>query len=187
MFVYLGPLLVLASVPAFFLIVGSAGPLITIALLLLFLIGSEAISSRGPAPTPRPMIAIYRVLPVIYIPLQLATTLWAIGAASRATAVGYVSLLLAIGVTTGVFGVLCAHELVHGKNRAGRAWGAVMLTGMCYRHFRVAHIHGHHRYAGTERDSATARLGEGFYAFLIRTVAGQFQEAWHHERARTKA
>jgi alkane 1-monooxygenase len=187
MFVYLGPLLVLASVPAFFGLLGPAGPLLTIALLLLFLIGSEWITARGPAPPPRPMIAMYRALPVIYIPLQLLATVWAIDAASRAPLIGYASLLLAIGVTTGVFGVLCAHELVHGKSRAGRAWGGVMLTGMCYRHFRVAHIHGHHRYAGTERDSATARLGESFYAFLVRTVAGQFLEAWRHERARTKA
>ena len=31
---------------------------------------------------------------------------------------------------------------------------------------------------GHSRDSATARLGEGFYHFLLRTVAGQFLEAW---------
>ena len=59
-----------------------------------------------------------------------------------------------------------------------------MLTGMSYRHFRIAHIHGHHRWAGTEQDSATARLGEGFYHFLLRTVAGQFAEAWRFERQR---
>ncbi|MEI9933012.1 MAG: fatty acid desaturase [Rhizomicrobium sp.] len=32
--------------------------------------------------------------------------------------------------------------------------------------------------------SATARLGEGFYAFLVRTVSGQFRESWQFERAR---
>lgn len=184
MLVYLGPLVVLASVPAFFIAVGPAGPLLTIALLLVFLVGAEAISPRGHAPHPKSVPAIYRALPVLYVPLQLLATVWAIDAASRTNALGFVSLLLAIGVTTGVFGMLSAHELVHGKSRFGRMLGGVMLTGMCYRHFRIAHIHGHHRYAGTERDSATARLGEGFYAFLIRTVPGQFLEAWRHERLR---
>jgi alkane 1-monooxygenase len=59
-----------------------------------------------------------------------------------------------------------------------------MLSGMLYRHFRIAHVHVHHRWAATEHDSATARLGEGFYAFLARTVPGQFLEAWRFERRR---
>jgi alkane 1-monooxygenase len=120
------------------------------------------------------------------VPLQLAATVWAVNEAAHTSALGFASLLLAIGVTTGVFGMLAAHELVHGKSKSGRVLGTVMLTGMCYRHFRIAHLHGHHRYAGTARDSATARLGEGFYAFLLRTVAGQFREAWQHERLRSK-
>ncbi|MGH6871325.1 MAG: alkane 1-monooxygenase [Rhizomicrobium sp.] len=182
MFVYLGPFIVLGTVPAFCAVFGGAGSLLTVALLLLFLIGFEALSPHGPAPLPRG--AMYRLLPVIYVPLQLLAILWAIDAASRATELGFVSLMLAIGVTTGVFGMLCAHELVHSRSRFGRALGAAMLTGMCYRHFRVAHIHGHHRHAGTRRDSATARLGESFYAFLVRTVPGQFREAWRHERMR---
>jgi alkane 1-monooxygenase len=186
MFVYLGPLLVLASVPAFYVALGPAGPILTIALLLFFLIGAEAVSPRGRPPAAKRAPAIYRALPVIYVPLQLLAIVWAIDAASRATALGFVCLLLAIGVTTGVFGMLCAHELVHGKSRAGRVWGGLMLTGMCYRHFRIAHLYGHHRYAGTDRDSATARLGEGYYAFLLRTVAGQFGEAWRHEVLRSK-
>ncbi|HEY1631303.1 MAG TPA: alkane 1-monooxygenase [Rhizomicrobium sp.] len=186
MFVYLGPVFALASVPAFYEALGPAGPFLTIALLLFFLIGAEAVSPRGTPPAPRPTPAIYRTLPVIYVPLQLFAIAWATRESATASWLGYVSLLLAIGVTTGVFGMLCAHELVHGKSRAGRVWGALMLTGMSYRHFRIAHLYGHHRYAGTSRDSATARLGEGYYAFLIRTVIGQFGEAWAHERLRTK-
>jgi alkane 1-monooxygenase len=55
---------------------------------------------------------------------------------------------------------------------------------MTYRHFRIAHIHGHHRWAGTGKDAATARLGESFYRFLLRTLKGQFQEAWRFEQRR---
>jgi alkane 1-monooxygenase len=59
-----------------------------------------------------------------------------------------------------------------------------MLTGMTYRHFRVAHVYGHHRYAATERDAATARLSESFYHFLARTVPAQFVDAWHFDQNR---
>jgi alkane 1-monooxygenase len=46
-------------------------------------------------------------------------------------------------------------------------------------------VHGHHRWAATELDSTTARLGESFYAFLPRTIAGQFREAFCFEQKRT--
>jgi alkane 1-monooxygenase len=59
-----------------------------------------------------------------------------------------------------------------------------MLTAMGYRHFRIAHLHGHHRLAGTAKDAATARLGESFYHFLPRTLVGQFREAWQFEKQR---
>jgi alkane 1-monooxygenase len=185
MYAYIGPFLALASVPAFFLLLGPAGPFVTVALLLAFLIGAEWVSRRGPVPDAQSDPRAFRLLPVLYVPAQLGVTLWAIDAAARAGAIGFFALLFAIGITTGVFGMLAAHELVHGRSRAGQMLGGVMLTGMCYRHFRIAHIHGHHRYAGTVRDSATARLGEGFYAFLVRTVAGQTMEAWRHEQRRS--
>jgi len=51
-------------------------------------------------------------------------------------------------------------------------------------HFRIAHVYGHHRRAATFEDPASARLGEGLYAFLVRTVAGQFREAWSFEARR---
>ncbi|MBI3675740.1 MAG: alkane 1-monooxygenase [Proteobacteria bacterium] len=186
MLAYASPFLLLASVPLFFVFVGAAGPLLTIGLLLLALIGSEAISARGHVPRPAGSTQLYQLLPMIYVVAQLAVTLWAIATAAHASVLGFISLVFAIGVTTGVFGILCAHELVHGKGRLSHAFGTLMLTAMCYRHFRVAHIYGHHRYAGTARDCATARMGESFYAFLLRTVSGQWWEAWQHEQIRVR-
>jgi alkane 1-monooxygenase len=186
MLAYASPFLLLASVPMFFVFLGAAGPLVTIALLLLALIGAEAISRRGPAPRPAGSTELYQLLPMIYVVAQLGVTLWATAAAAHASLLGFVSLALAIGVTSGVFGILCAHELVHGKGRISHAFGTLMLTGMCYRHFRIAHIYGHHRYAATARDCATARLGESFYRFLVRTVTGQWLEAWRHEQRRVR-
>jgi alkane 1-monooxygenase len=126
----------------------------------------------------------YRFLPYLYIPAQIAVIVWAIIVSAHASALGIAALVVSVGLTTGIFGMLTAHEMIHSHDRFEQMWGAVMLTGMSYRHFRVAHVYGHHRYAATARDAATARLGEGFYRFLIRTVPSQIADAWQFEQAR---
>jgi alkane 1-monooxygenase len=184
---YAGPFLFALSIPAFHYLVGSWAPILTVVLMLAALIGAEGVSPRGAVPAPEVHARLFRLLPNLYVPIQLCVILWAVAVARGTNAVGLAALCLSVGVTTGVFGVLAAHELVHGHNKVEHALGLAMLTGMTYRHFRVAHIFGHHRWAATARDPATARLGEGFYAFLVRTVFGQFVEAWRIENRRTAA
>ena len=183
---YVGPFLFAISIP-FFHTFAPAGPFLTVGLLLLALIGAEAISPRGAVPFASPDTASFRWLPNLYVPAQLTVIGWAVAVASHTTGAGFAALALSVGVTTGVFGMLAAHELVHGHSKVEHALGLAMLTGMTYRHFRVAHIFGHHRWAATDRDPATARLGESFYAFLVRTVLGQFTDAWRIETARITA
>ena len=184
MILYAGPFLLLASIPAFYLGAGAAGPLLTIALLLAFLIGAEFVSPRGRVLKLGQGARNFRTLFYVYVPLQIACVVWATASAATASPLGFASLVLGTGVTTGVFGMLAAHELVHSRSKGERMLGAIMLSAMAYRHFRIAHVHVHHRYAATLRDSATARLGEGFYAFLLRTLPGQFLESWRFERVR---
>lgn len=185
---YCGPFLFLASIPFFFYCVGGCSPFATVGLLLAALIGAEWFSPRGGGEAESNLDSS-RVLPLLYIPMQLAVTGWALWAASKPAPwpVIYVSLVVSVGVTTGVFGVLAAHELAHSQNRLYRAMATAMLSAMTYRQFRIAHLYGHHRWAGTDRDAATARLGEGFYGFLVRTVSGQFAEAWNFEEHRRAA
>ena len=184
MILYAGPFLLLASIPAFFYGLGAWAPLLTVALLLAALVGAEFIAPRGDVLKLGDGKFNFRSLFYVYVPLQLASVVWATVTAAGASWPAFASLTLSVGITTGVFGMLAAHELVHSKSRGERILGAVMLTGMTYRHFRIAHVHVHHRYAATLKDSATARLGEGFYAFLLRTLAGQFLESWRFERQR---
>lgn len=187
MLLYGGPFLLLASIPAFYYALGPAGPLLTIGLLLAALIGAEFISPRGDVIPSALSRGYYRTLFYVCVLVQLGSISWVVAVSTQTTMLGIACLILSVGIATGVFGMLAAHELVHSRSRAERVLGCVMLSGMAYRHFRIAHVHFHHRYAATERDSATARLGEGFYAFLIRTVSGQFLEAWRFERARPGA
>jgi alkane 1-monooxygenase len=184
---YAGPFLFALSIPGLFYFVAPAAPVLTVVLLLAALIGAEGVSARGTVPEAAADAHAFRLLPILYVLVQTGVILWAVSVAPAVDAPAFASLALAVGVTTGVFGMLAAHELVHGHNRTEHALGLAMLTGMSYRHFRVAHIFGHHRWAATARDPATARLGEGFYAFLVRTVSGQFTDAWRIENRRIAA
>ena len=85
-----------------------------------------------------------------------------------------------------MFGFVAAHELIHSRDARDRALGLTFLASVFYMHFRIAHLHGHHRRAATVEDPASARLGEGLYAFLIRSIAGQFREAWQFETRRSR-
>jgi alkane 1-monooxygenase len=182
---YCGPFLFLASVPAFYYGLGPAGPFLSVALLLAALTAAELFAPRRDGPTIGDG-AGPRILALLYIPLQLAATVWGLYAVRQTDATGFAALVVGLGVTMGVFGVLAAHEAVHGGEAFAGFLGTALLTGMSYRHFRIAHIHGHHRWAGTENDAATARLGESFYHFLARTLVGQWREAWRFERQRRR-
>jgi alkane 1-monooxygenase len=130
-----------------------------------------------------------RWLPRIYIALQIAATIWAAALVAR-PATGLleaVGLALSAGVTTGVFGFVAAHEMIHSRNSRERALGLALLGSVFYMHFRIAHVYGHHRRAATDSDPASARLGEGLYAFLARSIVGQFREAWEFEQRRRGA
>ena len=184
---YAGPFAFALSIPALFYLGGPVTPVLTVLLLLAALIGAEGVSPRGAVPLAPPRVRSFRLLPSLYVPVQLGVILWAVSVARAVDAAAFAALALSVGVTSGVFGMLAAHELVHGHNRTEHALGLALLTGMSYRHFRVAHIFGHHRWAATARDPATARLGEGFYVFLGRTVVGQFADAWRIENRRIAA
>lgn len=97
------------------------------------------------------------------------------------------SLAVAMGTMAGVGGINIAHELLHRKARGDRALAELLMTWVCYPHFCVEHIAGHHRYVGTVRDPATARRGESVYRFVLRSVFGSFSEFWKRERRRCRS
>src|ERR1700759_679878 len=56
----------------------------------------------------------FRFLPVLYAPVQVAVTAWAVWASAdpHLTPLAFTGLMLADGIMAGVFGVLAAHELI---------------------------------------------------------------------------
>jgi alkane 1-monooxygenase len=156
----------------------------------LFLVGLDGWLGADGAAADLEGRTIPRWVPRLYLALQLALNICggALAARSSTTLLETVGLAVSCGVTTGVFGFIAAHELIHSPAPRERALGLALLASVFYMHFRISHVYGHHRRAGTLEDPATARLGEGLYAFLVRTIAGQFSEAWTFEaRRRSRA
>lgn len=180
---YCGPFLFLAGIPLLYYLAGPLWPVADIVLFLIALIAAERFSFRR-CPPQQPNLSRHCLLPKLYIPLQLGVIVWATHMAATASPLEFFGLAFSVGVVAGVFGMLCAHELAHSRGRVDRFIALAMLTGTSNRQFRIAHIFGHHRLAATGRDAATARLGEGFYMFLARTLPGQWRQAWEFERRR---
>jgi alkane 1-monooxygenase len=181
------PLFLLAVVPLAYG-VGEAASWLSVQVLFAGFVALEHVlgPDRGETAAGHPMLA-YRIPIWAYIAAQLAAILWGIAMASETATVGrLLSLAISTGAAAGVFGMLAAHEMIHSRQRGERALGLAMLAAVTYPHFRIAHLHGHHRRAATHEDPATARQGESAYRFVLRSVAGQFTEAWRYERRRTQ-
>jgi alkane 1-monooxygenase len=93
---------------------------------------------------------------------------------------------IAVGATGGMFGIPVAHELMHRRGALDRLLARALMTLFSYTHFCIEHVEGHHRNVATPADPATARLGEGLYAFLPRTVFGGWVDAWRIEAERLR-
>jgi alkane 1-monooxygenase len=168
------------------LALGGAWPLLAFALTPAALCGLDFGLGVEPDPGAVHETRISAMLPRLYVALQVALVI--IGAVRcarpEATALESAAAAAAVGVSVGVFGMLAAHDLVHRPGRADPWIGLTMLAFAGYMHFRIAHIHGHHVQGASREDPATARRGEGLYAFVVRSVAGQFAEAWRFEARR---
>ncbi len=88
-----------------------------------------------------------------------------------------------MGIVSGI-AINTAHELGHKRAGLERWLSKVALAQSGYGHFFIEHNRGHHVRVATPEDPASARLGESFWAFLPRTVAGSLRSAWGLERAR---
>lgn len=94
------------------------------------------------------------------------------------------AMLFAVGSTSGYSAIVVAHELIHRTSWWQRQIGRLLLCTTMYEHFATEHVYGHHVRIGTPADPATARFGESFKHFYLRTVPAQFKSAWRLEAKR---
>jgi alkane 1-monooxygenase len=122
----------------------------------------------------------YLFIPVQYAGLVFACYLWSSGDLSVLESVG---LALTMGVVGGI-AINTAHELGHKRDSMEKWLSRIALAQTGYGHFFIEHNRGHHVRVATPEDPASSRLGESFWAFLPRTVAGSLSSAWGIEAAR---
>jgi alkane 1-monooxygenase len=122
----------------------------------------------------------YLFIPVQYAGLIFACWLWADGGLSTVDSIG---LALTMAMVSGI-AINTAHELGHKRADLEKWLSKVALAQSGYGHFFIEHNRGHHVRVATPEDPASGRLGESFWAFLPRTVAGSLSSAWGLERAR---
>ncbi len=93
------------------------------------------------------------------------------------------ALAISIGCIGGI-GINTAHELGHKREENERWLSKIALAQSFYGHFYIEHNRGHHVRVATPEDPASSRLGENFYQFWPRTVAGSLKSAWRLEKRR---
>lgn len=180
---------------------------------IVFFIGADALLPRDLSEPPRMQFAALLNLP-LYLMLPLLallnfTVLWMFGsgdllgygawmkehagldlfAGREATThwVQWAGCVITVGLMNAVGGTVTGHELTH---RTGNAFdlfmGRWMLAFTCDTSFAIEHVYGHHVQVGTEADPATARRGESFYKFTVRSTIMSYVHAYQVERARLK-
>lgn len=124
--------------------------------------------------------AAFSALPVAYFT-------WIFGAwfvaAEPLSLNGYIAVLVANGLM-GAGALNTAHEVGHRRDKTSINVARYLLCLCGMGHFRIEHNLGHHVEVATKDDSATAMMGENFYAFVLHELPGGFKRAWRIEKTR---
>lgn len=93
--------------------------------------------------------------------------------------------VVSVGLMNAVGGTVTGHELTH---RTGKPFdmfmGRWMLAFTADTTFAIEHVYGHHVRVATPADPATARRGESFYQFTVRSTIMSYVHAFQIEKAR---
>ncbi len=95
-------------------------------------------------------------------------------------------LRILVGSSSGSSAIIVAHEFIHRANPIQKGLGHLLLISVCYDHFVIAHINGHHYKVATPEDIATARIDESFEQYWRRVYRAHFQFAWQFEQHRLR-
>ena len=91
--------------------------------------------------------------------------------------INLIVIRILVGTTSGSSALIVAHELIHRSQRHMQMLGKMLLYTVCYEHFLIAHLQGHHLSVATPEDIATAKLNEDFKTYWKRVTIGHFKYA----------
>ena len=115
--------------------------------------------------------------------IMLALIVWTIGQRSLGP-VGTAGLFMAVGLYFGQASNASAHELIHKSDRSLHQLRQWIYVSMLYGRHTSAHVLIRRRLVVTPDNPATARLGEGFWAYGPRAWGSEFRQGFLAETAR---
>ena len=150
-----------------------------------FLVGADPSNPPDEAVPALEADPYYRWCVYAFVPFQYLVTIWAVWqfAYGGLGPLALAGLTVSLGILSGT-AINTAHELGHKPTELERWLSKLALAPVAYGHFYVEHNRGHHRRVATPGDPASARMGEGFWRFLPRTVFGSLRSAWALEAGR---
>jgi alkane 1-monooxygenase len=134
--------------------------------------------------TPHADLFWYRLITIIWAPIQFAVIFGAIYFVTQVElrTGEFIGLAISVGILSGSFGIVYAHELMHQRPAFERHLGDILMCMALYGHFRSEHLLVHHKYVATPKDTVTARYNEGFHRFIKRVIVDGVPSAWNAER-----
>ncbi|NVJ96549.1 MAG: alkane 1-monooxygenase [Alphaproteobacteria bacterium] len=123
----------------------------------------------------------------VFLTLPFSYLIWVVGAWYVTNMEFTVTAYIAVTVGNGLMGagaLNAAHEVGHRRDKTAINVARFLLCLCGMGHFRIEHNQGHHVQVATPEDSATAMMGESFYAFVLHELPGGFRRAWNIEKTR---
>jgi len=122
----------------------------------------------------------------LHVPAQLACVLTFFYGIAQQILFGYTALgaALSMGISTGSSAIVVAHEYIHRKSSLQQWYGKLLLFTAGNFYFFVEHLRVHHKWVGTDKDSATAKKNQSVYGFFLSSSMGQFLGALKLENER---
>src|SRR5579875_1936625 len=166
------------------------GPMVIYVMIPLL----DVVIGDDPSNAPEDVVAwleqdrYYRWVTYLFLPLQFATlfaAFWVMTRHGGLPVADRVGVAVTVGMLNGV-AINTAHELGHKKEHLERWFARIALAPCGYGHFFIEHNRGHHVRVATPDDPASSRLGESFWRFWPRTVAGSVANGWRLERTRLR-
>jgi alkane 1-monooxygenase len=98
-----------------------------------------------------------------------------------------IAYVLTMGTVLGVNGINGGHELGHKTEHKFKLFLAhILLTTSMQNHFMTYHNSGHHKDVATPNDLTTAKKGDIFYLFALRSQIGGYFKTWRLEADKLK-
>ena len=102
------------------------------------------------------------------------------------TLVGSIGVILSSSVTTAFIFRGIAHQIAHHKDKHSQLTSMTILAPILYAYSIPQHIHNHHHYATTKRDTETATYKQSFYSYFVNSIKSSWWQIYTYEAYRLR-